>query len=290
MTSPTQSGRSDADGGTISPLEVRVVDLGADVDYEAALETQRRAVEDVIARRAAADSGDGGGMTLFLVEHAPVITISKRRGVDDHLLATEAQLEAEGVTVARTDRGGDITYHGPGQLVIYPIVDLNRLGLRLHGYMRFLEGIVIDLLAGFGVTGRRDACATGVWVDGYDIDEVSDGKGHLDNDPTRPLCAAGFRGHRKICAMGVRVSRWVTMHGLALNVEPNLRHFQLIVPCGLADRPVTSLAAERARDANVGPPTMDEVKVAAVACFEQAINAQLAESSPVSRRADVTQI
>ncbi|MCA9290312.1 MAG: lipoyl(octanoyl) transferase LipB [Phycisphaerales bacterium] len=248
---------------------IDVIDLGR-LEYAAALDRQRRTLDDVVARR---DRG-GGGMAVLLVEHdPPVITVSRRASAPTHLLATPAQLDASGVTVAETDRGGDITYHGPGQLVVYPILDLNVLGLRLHGYMRFLEAIVIDTLATFGVEGRRDACATGVWVGGADIAEVAAGKGRVGNDPDGPMCVAGFRGDRKICAMGVRVSRWVTMHGLALNVDPDLDHFRLIVPCGLAGRRVTSLRAE------IGDacPSMDAVKRVLVDRFERAVAERRAE-------------
>lgn len=199
------------------PATLQVHALRA-VPYGEAFDHQRRLQAEVIAGR---ERGDRG-MHVLLVEHdPPVITVSRRRGARDHLIATEEQLARSGVTVAETDRGGDITYHGPGQLVVYPIIDLNVFGLRLHGYMRRLEQTVIDTLAAFGVDGERDADATGVWL-------------HRE----RP------DGGAKIAAMGVRVSRWVTMHGLALNVAPNLGHFDLIVPCGLAGRPVTSLQRE----------------------------------------------
>ena len=122
-----------------------------------------------------------------------------------------------------------MTYHGPGQLVVYPIVDLERLGIRIHEWIRLLEQAIIDTLADLGVVAGRDPGATGVWV----------GRGAEDTDG---------RGGRKIAAIGVRVSRWVTMHGLALNVDPDLGHFDLIVPCGLAGRPVTSIARERDGD------------------------------------------
>lgn len=174
-------------------------------------------------------------MHLLLVEHdPPVITISARKTARQHLVATPDMLARAGVEVCETDRGGDITYHGPGQLVVYPILDLNTLGLRLHGYMRLLEQVVIDTLARFGIEGHRDEAATGVWV-----------------------------GDSKICAMGVRVSRWVTMHGLALNVTTNLDHFDLIVPCGLVGRGVTSMA----RELGEACPSMDEVKEALASCF-----------------------
>ncbi|MFG0258125.1 MAG: lipoyl(octanoyl) transferase LipB, partial [Phycisphaerales bacterium JB043] len=155
-------------------------------------------------------------------------------------VATPKMLEEEGVVVEQTDRGGDITYHGPGQLVVYPIVDLNRLGLNLHSYMRFLEAVVIETCAVFGVEAHRDHCATGVWVGGVDGSESCEGRD----------------GGAKIAAIGVRVRKWVTMHGLALNVTTNLDHFKLIVPCGLVGRPVTSMK-EQLGDAC---PTMQKIK------------------------------
>ena len=156
---------------------------------------------------------------LLLLEHDPaVITVSKRAGADTNLLASPEHLASIGVDLERTDRGGDVTWHGPGQLVAWPIVDLNRFGLGLHAWMRLMEQAVIDTLAEFGIEGFRDDEATGVWVKD-------------DRDPKGA----------KICAMGVRVSKWVTLHGLALNVHPDLSQFGLIVPCGLLDRPVTSM-------------------------------------------------
>ncbi|MHC4947755.1 MAG: lipoyl(octanoyl) transferase LipB [Planctomycetota bacterium] len=216
---------------TTPALDLRVRDLGR-MPYAEAFGLQKRLQREVIEAR----RPGGGPMHLLLVEHdPPVITVSRRRGARTHLVASAGQLAAAGVEVAETDRGGDITYHGPGQLVCYPIIDLNALGLRLHGYMRFLEQVVIDVLAGFGVAGSRDPEATGVWV---------------DRDGTA----------RKICAMGVRVSRWVSMHGLALNVTTDLGHFDLIVPCGLAGRSVTSLQ----RELGAAGPSLDEVKRAMV--------------------------
>ncbi len=255
-------------------MGLRVIELGR-MEYREAHELQRAHVEEVIAAR---EGGGGHGSPgraggafsegarlegsrpgepchlggaewgrLLLVEHEPVVTISRRKGAGAHLLASEAELAAAGVTVEPTDRGGDITYHGPGQLVAYPILDLNVLMLRLHDYMRLLEQSVIDTLAGFGVEGVRDAEATGVWV------EVAR---HRVDAPAGQLA--------KIAAMGVRVRRWVSMHGLALNVVTDPRHFQLIVPCGLAGRGVTSLA-ELLGEAC---PEMREVKAGLVRALE----------------------
>jgi lipoyl(octanoyl) transferase len=195
-------------------MEPVIQDLGR-IGYDEALAVQRALHERVVAAR---DGGPSEPMHLLLLEHDPVVTVSRRPGAAANLLATPAMLERAGVAVRETDRGGDITYHGPGQLVAYAIFDLNRLGIGIHGHMRLLEEIVLGTLASFGIAGERDATATGVWVG------------------PEPL--------RKICALGVRASRYVTMHGLALNVAPDLAHFNLIVPCGLAGRPVTSMAAE----------------------------------------------
>jgi lipoyl(octanoyl) transferase len=138
-----------------------------------------------------------------------------------HLLASREHLDARGVALEETDRGGDITYHGPGQIVCYPILDLNRLNLGLHAYMRMLEESVIVTCREFGVVCVRDPSATGVWTQDANGAPVS-----------------------KIAAMGVRVRKWVSMHGLSLNVDPDFGHFDLIVPCGLAGRGVTSLRRE----------------------------------------------
>ena len=206
---------------------LQITDLGR-LSYVDALQEQRRRQQEVIALRDSATPR----MDLLLVEHdPPVITISNRPGSRAHLLASDEQLADRGVEVQPTDRGGDITWHGPGQLVVYPILDLNRLELRLHAYLRWLEEIVIRTLKHYGIRGVRDDCATGVWV---------------GDDPASA---------RKICAMGVRVSRWVTMHGLAINVCPDLSYFDLIVPCGLAGRGVTSIEYEMGSNG----PGMEEV-------------------------------
>jgi lipoyl(octanoyl) transferase len=235
------------------PLAIR--DLGR-VAYADALELQRETHAALVASRETAPAP----MTLFLLEHdPPVITVSRRPGASANLLATPERLASHGVTVAETDRGGDITYHGPGQLVAYPILDLNRLGLRIHSYMRLLEEIVVRTIARYGIRGHRDRCATGVWVGGNAESE-----------------ACGDGSGRKICAMGVRVSRWATMHGLALNVATNLDHFGLIVPCGLVGRPVTSVAREMAPAAP--PPSMARVKADLADEFVRALAEQ-----PVAR-------
>lgn len=221
----------------IGPLPV--VDLGR-LAYAPAYDRQVAEHARVLAARDAAAPVPG---VILLVEHPPVITVSRRPTAAGHVLASAAQLAAAGVDRVETDRGGDVTYHGPGQLVAYPIVDLNHVGLRLHEYLRALEQAVMDACAHFGVATHRDATATGVWVG------------------ARPHAEAA-----KIAAMGVRVRRWITLHGLALNVATNLDHFALINPCGLS-RPVTSLARE------LGPsaPTMDSAKAVLVDALRRAL-------------------
>lgn len=224
-------------------MVIRHVNLGR-VEYNAACRIQCDHAEEVLASRQAGDPEPG---RILTVEHDPVITISSRASASRHLLATPQMLAATGVAVASTDRGGDITYHGPGQLVVYPILDLNLLNLGLHDYMRLLEAAAIDLCGELGISARRDPGATGVWV--------------------------GTPG-AKICAMGVRVRRWVSMHGLALNVTTNLDHFNLIVPCGLAGRPVTSVARELAASGR-GTPSIDEVRERLVRVLDRRIEEAL---------------
>ncbi len=252
----------------------RIIDLGH-LSYADAYAQQVAHHEEVLAARDSAlppshlksqisnlkSPADPG--RILLVEHdPPVITISRRAGVRDHLTATPDMLARAGVTIAETDRGGDITYHGPGQLVVYPILDLNYYHLGLHAYMRLLEQAIIDTIAMLGITGERDPSATGVWVQSQPLKvqciQASGGKGEIASSvfPSMPQCLDASMPSSKIAALGVRVRRWVSMHGLALNVNTNLDHFNFIVPCGLAGRGVTSLERE------LGPrcPSMNDVK------------------------------
>lgn len=194
--------------------EIDVRRLGR-IDYQAGLELQAGLVED----RRAGRIGD----TLLLLEHPPVITLgAKTRQGPKHIIASDEELARQGVTVHETGRGGDVTYHGPGQLVAYPIFDLKPDRCDVHKYVRDLEEVLIVALREFGLVATRVKGLSGAWV----------------GEPGR---------ERKIAAIGVRISRWITSHGLALNVATDLRHFQLIVPCGIADRGVTSLEAELGR-------------------------------------------
>jgi lipoyl(octanoyl) transferase len=168
---------------------------------------------------------------LIFVEHPHVLTLG-RSGDAENVVVSPARLAELGVDYFPTNRGGDITYHGPGQLVAYPILDLDQFFTDIHKYLRFLEEAVIKTCAEFGVESGRIDGLTGVWVD-------------LEAGPQA----------RKICAFGVKASRWVTMHGLALNVDSDLDFFDLIVPCGIKDKGVTSLTREVGRKIS-----LDEVK------------------------------
>jgi lipoyl(octanoyl) transferase len=232
--SPTAVDRLRANG-----VEVEMVDLGR-ISYDEALVRQRSIRDRVLAERAA-----GGGMTILLLEHdPPVVTVTRRPSAASHVLASPEALAARGVELRETDRGGDVTWHGPGQVVAYAILDLPRFGLRVGSHMRLLEQVVIDTIGEHGLEGRRDPGATGVWI----------GEG--------PAAA-------KIAAMGVRVGRGVSMHGLALNVDCDLSHFGLIVPCGLAGRPVTSMA----KALGAAPPSVAEVKRGLAAAFARRLAA-----------------
>jgi lipoyl(octanoyl) transferase len=184
---------------------LRVRRLGR-IPYLEALELQRNLVEE----RRAGRIDD----VLLLVEHPHVLTVGVRGdGGRSHILADAATLEQEGIDICETGRGGDVTYHGPGQIVGYPILDLRPDRQDVHRYMRDLEEVLIRALADLGIKGERISGLTGIWVEA-----------------------------RKVAAIGVRISRWITSHGFALNVAADLRYFELIVPCGIADRGVTSLA------------------------------------------------
>ena len=157
---------------------------------------------------------------LLMVEHNPVFTLGKS-GKREHILVSEEQLEKLGIEFFHINRGGDVTYHGLQQIVGYPILDLDKFKTDLGWYLRSLEQVIIDVMAEYGLKGERSAGETGVWL-----------------EPAHPFMA------RKICAMGIKCSRWITMHGFALNVNTDLSHFEFIVPCGIQGKTVTSLEKE----------------------------------------------
>ncbi|MFM1841260.1 MAG: lipoyl(octanoyl) transferase LipB [Bacteroidota bacterium] len=157
---------------------------------------------------------------FLMVEHPPVFTLGKN-GKREHVLVSEEQLEKLGIEFFHINRGGDITYHGLQQIVGYPILDLDKFKTDLGWYLRSLEQVIINTIAEYGLKGERSAGETGVWL-----------------EPENPFMA------RKICAMGIKCSRWITMHGFALNVNTDLSHFEYIVPCGIQGKTVTSLEKE----------------------------------------------
>ena len=163
---------------------------------------------------------------LLMVEHNPVFTLGKS-GKREHVLVSEEQLEKLGIEFFHINRGGDVTYHGLQQIVGYPILDLDKFKTDLGWYLRCLEQVIIDVLAEYGLKGERSAGETGVWL-----------------QPEDPFMA------RKVCAMGIKCSRWITMHGFALNVNTDLSHFELIVPCGIQGKTVTSLEKELGKKLN----------------------------------------
>lgn len=201
-------------------------DIGL-LDYQAALEYQLNLFNEVIAiKNHNRESGENLPVKNYLLfcEHPHVFTLGKS-GDEKHLLLTQQELIKVQAAYFHTSRGGDITYHGPGQVVAYPILDLDNFFTDIHRYMRSLEEAVIRTLAELGITAGRMEGLTGVWLDG-----------NTSGDPEkRP---------RKICAMGVKTSRWVTMHGLALNVNTNIDYFNYIVPCGVSGKGVTSVQRE----------------------------------------------
>ena len=204
--------------------QLRILDLGMS-SYEAVWGLQK----ELQARRISGKIGDH----LLLVEHEPVYTLGKKSH-KAHLLKSNNH----NISVIQTDRGGDITFHGPGQLVGYPILDLHRYQMSVSWYMRSLEKIIIDVLSDFGINAYQKKGLTGVWVQ-----------------------------NEKVAALGVRISRWVTMHGFALNVDPNLSFYEGIIPCGIRDLGVTSMVTLLGHDID-----MSTVKKALVNNFRTIFN------------------
>jgi len=217
--------------------QVKVIDLGM-VDYQEAWQYQETLFREVIDIKLANRDKpiDKQVLTpnyLIFCEHPHVYTLGKS-GSEANLLLDEKGLKEKNASYYKINRGGDITYHGPGQLVCYPILDLDNYFEDIHKYLRLLEEAIINTLAYFEINAGRIEKLTGVWIN-YD-------KAPLQGDLLQP---------RKICAMGVRSSRWVTMHGLALNVNTDLAYFGNIIPCGIDDKAVTSMANELDQEVNV---------------------------------------
>lgn len=226
-------------------------DLGK-MDFQTAWQYQESLLKENIAiktfhrQNGGAESPAGTEDHLLFVEHSPVYTLGKS-GHLSNLLISEEEMEHRAIDFFHTNRGGDITFHGPGQIVAYPILDLEYYQTDIGIYLRNLEEVVIRMLASYGLVGMRSAGETGVWID------------------------AGLEGRaRKICAMGIRCSRWITMHGFALNVNTDLAYFDHIVPCGIENKKVSSIEKEVGRRVD-----LKEVKELLKARFEEVFRVQL---------------
>ena len=250
-------------------MNVYCRDLGQ-MDYNACWDLQQTLFDALTAGKtnrtaapeSATPSSEEAG-TILLVEHPPVYTLGKSGHAENLLVGREA-LEAMGAQFFHIDRGGDITFHGPGQLVCYPILDLERLGIGLRAYIDALEESVIRTVAEYGIRAGRIAGASRVWV-GAGIAQEGD---HRTADGGGKSTSAG--APRKICAIGVRSSRYITMHGFALNVTTDLEWFSRINPCGFTDRGATSI--ERETGAKV---PMDDVKRLVVKFLSEILNVRI---------------
>lgn len=236
--------------------EILFKDLGENQDYQKIWDFQEKLLAENIEvkarNRAKEKSGESGFEPtqnhLLFVEHPHVYTLGKS-GHIENLLANQDFLNQIKASFVKTNRGGDITYHGPGQLVGYPILDLDNFKPDIHLYMRNLEEVIIKTINDYGLKGERSKGETGVWLD------------------------VGKPYARKICAMGVKASRWVTMHGFALNVNTDLKYFEYIIPCGIKDKAVTSLERELGK-----PVPMQEVKEKVKTYFEEVFDAEMRNS------------
>lgn len=228
-------------------------DLGR-MEYQQAWDFQEQLLKENVGIKAAArESGEPAGTRHYLlfVEHLPVYTLGKS-GHKENVLIGEEEMQQRQIQFFHTNRGGDITYHGPGQIVGYPILDLEKFYTDIGRYLRNIEEMIIMTLADYGLAGSRSKGETGVWLD------------------------AGVPGkERKICAIGVRCSRWITMHGFAFNVNTDLSYFNHIIPCGIVNKQVTSLDKELGRSVDI-----EEVKERVKANFEKVFEADLQAAAP----------
>tara|TARA_R110000868_G_scaffold306734_3_gene568076 strand:+ start:2689 stop:3411 length:723 start_codon:yes stop_codon:yes gene_type:complete len=222
---------------------IELYDLGK-APYQPTWDLQHEVQQSIISEKRAEQKGEFNGFrkndTLLFVEHPHVYTLGKS-GAEENMLRSMAELLKLDAEFVKIDRGGDITYHGPGQIVGYPILDLDRYFTDIHKYLRFLEEVIIRVCGDYGFEAGRIEGLTGVWI-----------------------------GEEKIAAMGIRCSRWVTMHGFAFNVNTNLSYFQNIVPCGIQDKAVTSLQKLVGNEIN-----MKEVKERIVLHFQDVFDVSL---------------
>lgn len=235
--------------------KVNFKDLGRAQDYQEVWDYQEKLLAEAVAIKSANREKEKNGRTdfgqtrnyLLFVEHPHVYTLGKS-GHIENMLASEELLKKIDASFVKTNRGGDITYHGPEQLVGYPVFDLDNFKPDIHWYMRSLEEVIIQTIADYGLKGERSKGETGVWLD------------------------VGKPYARKICAMGVKASRWVTMHGFALNVNTDLKYFEYIIPCGIKDKAVTSLERELGQKVPI-----EEVKDKVKSVFEKVFEIELTE-------------
>lgn len=223
-------------------------DLGK-MDYQSAWDYQEKLLQENVRKKSVSGNQEMGSPTqhyLLFVEHPPVYTLGKS-GNKENVLMSDEELQANHIEFFHTNRGGDITFHGPEQIVGYPILDLEKFYTDIGKYLRNIEEVIILTMAEYGITGARSAGETGVWIE------------------------PGIPGkERKICAIGVRCSRWVTMHGFAFNVNTDLSYFNNIIPCGIVNKQVTSLQKELGRALD-----MEEVKEKVKRNFEKVFEAEL---------------
>jgi len=220
-------------------------DLGQ-MNYQSAWDLQESLLKENVRRKSAPEAGQSTNHYLLFVEHPPVYTLGKS-GNKENVLLSDEELQANQIEFFHTNRGGDITFHGPDQIVGYPILDLEKFYTDIGKYLRNIEEVLILTMAEYGIKGERSSGETGVWI-----------------DPDLP------GRERKICAIGVRCSRWVTMHGFAFNVNTDLSYFNHIIPCGIVNKQVTSLQQELGRKLD-----MQEVKDKVKRNFEKVFEASL---------------
>lgn len=229
----------------MEPQKVIFRDLGQ-LNYQAAWDLQESLLKENVRRKSTIESKQSTEHYLLFVEHPPVYTLGKS-GNKENVLLSDEELQANHIEFFHTNRGGDITFHGPDQIVGYPILDLEKYYTDIGKYLRNIEEVIILTMAEYGIKGERSAGETGVWI-----------------DPDLP------GRERKICAIGVRCSRWVTMHGFAFNVNTDLSYFNHIIPCGIVNKQVTSLQQELGRELD-----MQEVKEKVKRNFERVFDSSL---------------
>ena len=231
--------------------QIKLKNLGT-IPYKDAWDIQEELLKSALSKKASSNKLEEVENTLLICQHPHVYTLGKS-GHSENLLIRQEELEKNGIEFYVTNRGGDITYHGPGQLVAYPILDLEKFGCSIHLYLRNLEEVVIQTLFEYGIQGQRIKGYTGVWI---------------EPETSRA---------RKICAIGVRCSRWVSIHGLALNVNTDLSYFKNIVPCGILDKGVTSMNIELNRKVDE-----NQLNEAIIQKFKEVFNVEIAKAQKLT--------